>query len=127
MVRQDDMSSGQRLAKRVGRPIKDARKGRRSRISVDVSAPTKALIARRAKESGRTLAREAEIMIETSVVYLTMQARTGMSIEEMQTGNVDAALWRLGYTPIRTVKDGKPWKLWAEPGFPGVERSGFVP
>src|SRR5262245_42377468 len=52
------------LTRRIGRPIKDARKGRRSRISVDISAPTKALIVKRTKETGRTLAREAEIMIE---------------------------------------------------------------
>jgi hypothetical protein len=37
--------------------------------------------------------------------------------------NVEAELVRLGYVPIRHPS-GK--KLWAEPGFPGIERSGFV-
>ena len=114
------------VAKRVGRPIKEARKGRRSRISVDISGPTKARIASRAKASGRTIAREAEIMIEGFVVYLEMQERNRTTLEEMQRGNVEGALWRLGYTPIRHVKDGKAWKLWAEPGSP-FERSEFKP
>jgi hypothetical protein len=114
-------------SKRGGRPIKEARKGKRSRISVDISAPTKALINSRAKASGRTLAREAEIMIEGFVTYQEMMERMRQTLDEMQRGNVEAALWRLGYTPVRRVIDGKAWKLWAEPNFPGLERSGFKP
>ena len=117
-------------AARTGRPIKPARKGKRARLSVDVSSTTKALIAKRAKESGRTLAREAEIMIERSATYDEFMARSQQTLEEMQKGNVEAMLWRLGYTPVRTPnadKPDRPWKLWAEPGYPGTERSEFVP
>lgn|SRR5262245_5411148 len=135
------MSSGQKLAfdeqarvnaeisKRTGRPIKEARKGRRSRLSVDISSTTKALIAKRAKETGRTLAREAEILIERAVTLQEMMERTRTTLEDLDKGkaSVEAALWRLGYTPVRHVKDGHAWKLWAEPNFPGLERSGFVP
>jgi hypothetical protein len=132
-VKEGEMSTKQKLNSdeqaRIGRPIKEARKGKRSRISVDISSTSKALIASRAKASGRTLAREAEIMIEGFVRYLEMMERTRMTLEDMDKGkfSVEAALWRLGYTPVRVAQEDKAWKIWAEPGFPGVERSGFVP
>lgn len=113
------------VAKRVGRPIKEARKGRRSRISIDISSPTKARIASRANASGRTIAREAEIMIEGFLVYLEMQERNRTTLEDMHKGNVEGVLWKLGYIPIRHVIAGKAYKLWAEPGSP-FER-GFRP
>jgi hypothetical protein len=116
-----------RAAQVGGRPIKASRKGQRSRISVDLSAPTRAAIANQAKISGRTLAREAEIMIEGFLNYLQMQEQMRTTMEEISKGNVENALLRLGYTPIRAVREGKAQKLWAEPGFPGFERSGFVP
>src|SRR5262245_14717200 len=115
------------VAKRIGRPIKDARKGRRSRISIDISSPTKARIASRAKATGRTIAREAEIMIEGFLVYLEMQEQNRTTLEEIHKGNIEGTLWRLGYTPHRHIKDNKAWKYWTEPGFPGVERSEFAP
>jgi len=126
-VKEGEMSTEQKLNSdeqaRIGRPIKEARKGKRSRISVDISSTSKALIASRAKASGRTLAREAEIMIEGFVRYLEMMERTRMTLEDMDKGkfSVEAALWRLGYTPVRVAQDDKAWKIWAEPGFPGVE------
>jgi hypothetical protein len=52
------------------------------------------------------------------------------TLADMQKDNVEAALRRLGYTPVRVPNNDKPdrpWKLWAEPGYPGTERSGFVP
>jgi hypothetical protein len=116
-----------RAAQVGGRPVKASRKGQRSRISVDLSAPTRAAIAKQTKLSGRTLAREAEIMIEGFLNYLQMQEQMRTTMEEISKGNVENALLRLGYTPIRSVREGKAHKLWAEPGFPGLERSNFVP
>jgi hypothetical protein len=92
----------ERDAKRSGRPIKAARRGRRYRISVDISGPTKALITARAKASGRTLAREAEIMIEGFVVYLEMQERTGTTIEEIGRVGIEVEIRRRGYEPVNT-------------------------
>jgi hypothetical protein len=56
-------------AKRLGRPIKEARKGKRYQIGVIVTGDIKAIIAKRAKESGRTISRELEMMIERLLQY----------------------------------------------------------
>ena len=50
---------------------------------------------------------EAESLIERCLVYDdTMQAMRA-TLAEMEKGNVDAALWRLGYRPRREMIDGK--------------------
>jgi hypothetical protein len=107
-------------AKRTGgRPIKAARKGRRYRISVDISGPTKALIAARIKNSGRTLAREAEIMIQGFVQYENVLSTEPDKVHQM--------LRLRGYyrLPISNPRTGQCGFAWAEPGL--IEESGFVP
>ena len=114
-------------AKRRGRPFKEPKPGKRAPLSLLVRAEIKQLVDERAKASGRTQSQEAEIMIERCLIYdQTMEAMRA-TIADMQKGNVEATLWRLGYTPVREWREGKVWKKWAEPGFPGVERGGFVP
>jgi hypothetical protein len=113
-----------RVAQAGGRPIKANRKGQRARISVDFSSSTRASIAKQAKLSGRTLAREAEVMVEGFLQYQQMMEQMKMTLEEMYKTNVESVLYRLGFTPIRAVSFGKACKLWAEPGF---QHSGFVP
>lgn len=134
------MSTKQKLstapAKRTGRPIKEARKGRRYQIGVIVTGETKSLIAARAKESGRTISREVEIMVERLLQYEGTLKRLYGTIEEMERGRVEATLVRLGYTPIcpTNTKDGEPpakerggyWMVWAEPGYPGIQRNVFA-
>lgn len=114
-------------AKRKGRPFKEPAPGKRAPLSLLVRSEIKKLVDERARASGRTQSQEAEAMIERCLAYdQTMEAmRTNLA--DMQKDSVDASLFRLGYTPIREIRDGKAWKLWAEPGFPGLERSGFVP
>ena len=45
-------------------------------------------------------------------------------LEEIQRRNVEAELARLGYPMQRRIIDGKVWKTWAEPGFPGTQAGG---
>jgi hypothetical protein len=106
----------------LGRPIKDVPAGRTVQLGVLVSAATKAIIAKAAEASGKSLSREAEALIERALAYDQQFQAMRTSIDEMMAGNVEATLWRLGFTPLRT-REGK---LWAPPGYPGIERSGFV-
>ena len=114
-------------AKRIGRPLNPpSPKGQRVSLGLKVRAEVKALVDREALKTGRTQSQEAELLIERCLQYDRTLAAMRMTLADMEKGSVEAALFRLGYTPIRTIKDGKAYKLWAEPGFP-VERSGFVP
>jgi hypothetical protein len=96
-----------------------------------VRPEVKQLVDAQAKASGRTQSQEAEMMIEGYLLFKQRMGTLSGVLSEMERGNVEAALWRLGYTPVRMVKketDGSSTavKLWAEPGSP-FERSGFVP
>jgi hypothetical protein len=92
---------------------------------VIVTGKTKATITKLAKESGRTISREVEHLIERALQYEEMMHAMRNTLEEIEKGSVEAALVRLGYTPLRHSHEGKSWKLWAEPGYPGIEHSGF--
>jgi hypothetical protein len=116
--------------KRRGRPFKAPKAGKRAPLSLLVRAEIKHLVDERAKASGRTQSQEAEIMIERCLTYDQTLAAMQTTLADMQKDNVEGALRRLGYTPMRVPNEDKPdrpWKLWAEPGYPGIERSGFVP
>ena len=112
-------------AKRTGRPSKPAREGRRYQIGVIVTGKTKKLIDEAARASGRTISREVEHLIERALAYDAMLKAMQTTQDEMKKGNVEAELVRQGYTLIRHPHEGKTWKLWAEPNFPDIKRSGF--
>jgi hypothetical protein len=114
-------------AKRIGRPTKTPKGRVRVALGLKVTAETKRVIDQMAQASGRTQSQQAEFLIERALQFDRTLAAMGTTLADMQTGNIEATLFRLGYTPIRSPREGKVWKLWAEPGFPGVERSGFVP
>jgi len=116
--------------KRRGRPFKAPKAGKRAPLSLIVRAEVKALVDERAKASGRTQSQEAEIMIERCLTYDQTLEAMQTTLADMQKDSVEATLRRLGYTPMRVPNEGqpdRPWKLWAEPGYPGAGRSGFVP
>jgi hypothetical protein len=120
--------------KRKGRPPKSPT-GKRVQLTTIVRADIKRRLDLAADKSGRTLSQELELLIERLMIYEAAFERMHTDATEMEKGNVEAVLWRLGYTPIQPFKDGQPqakegggyWKVWAEPGFPGIERSGFIP
>jgi hypothetical protein len=113
-------------AKRIGRPIKRAVGRERIALGLKVTVKTKRMIDQLAQASGRTQSQEAEFQIERALQFDRTLEAMGTTLADMEKQSVDAALFRLGYTPIRQVHEGKAWKFWAEPGFPGVERSAFV-
>jgi hypothetical protein len=116
----------ERSAARTGRPMKAARKGRRYQLGVVVVGETKAIIAKAAMESGRTISREVEHMIERCLQYDRTLAAMGKTFEEIRQGNLEAALLRDGYTVERRTIDGRIWKSWREPGYPPVVEPGEV-
>jgi hypothetical protein len=116
------------LQPKRGRPVKKVPRGERTQIGVIVASRTKALLLKTMQQSGRTISREAEYLIEKALTYDSMLASMKRTLEEIEKDNIEAALWRKGWRPVREVgKDDKIWKLWAEPGYPGIESSGFIP
>ena len=122
------------LQRQGGRRIKKVPKGERTQIGVIVGGDTKARLLKSMKESGRTISREVEHLIEKAHAYDDVVATVTRTpgpphpgdLEEIQRRNVEAELHRLGYPMQRRVIDGKVWKVWAEPGFPGAQISGYL-
>ena len=116
--------------RRIGRPTKSPTPGTRVSLGLKVTPNIKRLLDGAAASSGRTQSQEAEMMIERCLTYDQTLEAMHTTLADMQKDNVEAALRRLGYTPVRVPNEDKPdrpWKLWAEPGYPGIERSEFVP
>jgi hypothetical protein len=101
-------------------PIKAVKRGEKTQIGVIVSYPIRKLIVESAKATGRSISREAEIMIERCANYDRVIENTRKTLADFDKGNHEAALRRAGYTPVYQP-DGT--KLWAEPG--AVPPSGF--
>ena len=126
------------LQRQGGRRIKKVPKGERTQIGVIVGGDTKARLLRSMKESGRTISREVEHLIEKAHAYddvvATVKRAPGPphpdDLKEIQREirrrSLEAELHSLGYPMQRQIIDGKAWKVWAEPGFPGAQTSGFV-
>ena len=120
------------LQRQGGRRIKKVPKGERTQIGVIVGGNTKARLLKSMKESGRTISREVEHLIEKAHAYDDVVATVTRApgpphpgdLEEIQRRNVEADLARLGYPMQRRIIDGKVWKTWAEPGFPGTQAGG---
>jgi hypothetical protein len=111
--------------RRIGRPMKPPT-GKRAQLTVLVRADIKRAIDQAAQKSGRTQSQEAEHWLERLLVYEATLRQLQTDLAGMEKGNIEPVLWRRGYSPVRTIIDGKVWKLWAEPDFP-LERSGFMP
>jgi hypothetical protein len=116
-----------KTARRSGRPTKTVTLTKPAKISLGLKVvpEIKQLIDIQAKISGRTQSQQAEHLIERAVAYDKAFEAMRTTLEMIERRNVDAALYRLGYRPIRSPKTDK--KLWAEPGYPGIELGGFEP
>ena len=99
------------LQRQGGRRIKKVAKGERTQIGVIVSGKTKALLLKAMQESGRTISREAEHRIEKSFIYDEWLAGQKRTLKELEGGNVEAELLRLGYPMQRRIIDGKVYKV----------------
>jgi len=111
---------------RGGRPVKSSRKGARYQIGVIVTGATKAVIARAAKNEGRTISRQVEHMVERCLQYDRIFAAMGRSAEEIQQGNLHAALLRAGFSAERLRVGDKTFMTYRSPGHPAVVGAGAV-
>ena len=110
--------------KRIGRPIKPALKHKRVSLGLKVTAKTKALIESLAQASGRTQSQEAEFLIERCLQYDETLRAMRRSVELIAKGNIENALHRAGWRPMRALSTGV--KTWAPPGSLGIEPDGFT-
>jgi hypothetical protein len=98
--------------------IKPARKGEKYQLGVIVSGVTKKALVEAIKVSGRSISREAEHLIERCLHYDRMMDAMRTNLAQMEKGNVEAVLHRLGYRPMRDLATGKV--AWCEPGHPAI-------
>ena len=119
------------LQRQGGRRIKKVPKGERTQIGVIVGGNTKARLLKSMKESGRTISREVEHLIEKAHAYDDVVATVTRAPGPPHPGTSkrsSAAMWRRIW-PASAIRcsagiDGKVWKTWAEPGFPGTQAGG---
>ena len=111
----------------VGRPTKAPRRGKRAPLSLLVRPSTKQLVDRLAARDGTTQSAMAEYLIEQGIAVRQVLDAMGKTVQEIQDGNVHAALLRAGYT-VECYSDptGKIWKAYREPGHPPIVRDGRV-
>ena len=115
------------LQRQGGRRIKKVPKGERTQIGVIVGGKTKALLLKAMQQSGRTISREAEHLIEKALIYDDWLAGQKRTLKELEGDNVEAALARRGFPMQRVFLEGKWWRVWGEPGIPVAHQpSGFV-
>ena len=109
-------------AKRIGRPMKEPKRGKRVSLGLKVRAEVKQHIDKAARDSGRTQSQEAELLIEKALWDEERLVTLRWSLEEIVKGNVEAALHRADYIVVRD-RDGRKW--WSYEPDP-KKRSGFV-
>jgi hypothetical protein len=112
-----------RTGRRTGRPIKDVPAGRTVQLGILVAAETKAIIAKAAEASGKSLSREAEALIERALTYDRQFQAMGTSLEQIKQGNLTVELLKAGYVPLRDPAGNVTWLPPGHPANPG--RSGF--
>lgn len=106
----------------VGRPLGEARKGKRYQIGVRVNGQVKSALARRAKENGRSLSSEIEHIIERVAELDRWLEAMRTSLGELERNAGDDVLRRKGYTAIpcawKSGTDAVSADVWFPPGFP---------
>jgi hypothetical protein len=104
----------------VGRPLGEARKGKRYQIGIRVSGQVKSALARRAKENGRSLSSEIEHIIEGFAEHGRLLEVMRTSLAELERTAPDDVLRRKGFTavPWASGTDAVTAKVWFPPGFP---------
>ena len=81
-------------------------------LGLRVSAAIKNRIDADAHANGRTQSAQAELMLEKLYAYEATLAGMKVTLEEIEAGNVDAALRRRGYHPLRSPHG----IIWLPPG-----------
>jgi hypothetical protein len=104
-----------------------AQAGKRYPLNMRTTFEIRSKLEAAAAESGRSLAQEAESLIEKALQLDKVLAAMRTTIADIERGNIDSVLNRKGYTIVERDPDTHK-KMWAEPGYPGTEhlRSGFI-
>jgi hypothetical protein len=108
-------------AKRIGRPVKAPARGKRAPLSLLVAPELKRKVEKATRDSGRTMAAEAEALIEQGMAAAELLAHFGTTITEQLA---EKNFRDRGYTWAHTR-----WgKIFFPPGFPGAPPSspGFM-
>jgi hypothetical protein len=113
-----------REIKGTGRPPGRPRKFvKRHHATVRIAPERYADLRATADAARRSVSEEVEHRIERLAALDGALAAMRTDVAQIAKNNFEAELWRRGYTPVR--QPGHDMKLWAEPGYPGIERSGF--
>jgi hypothetical protein len=110
--------------KRRGRPMKAPSTTDPTKVTLAfrVTPATKRFIDQGALARGSTQSVHVEFLIERCQLYERVMEALHTTLETIERDGVEAALYRKGWRPIRFPKTDK--KLWAEPGYPGIEPGG---
>jgi hypothetical protein len=103
------------LQRQGGRRIKKVPKGERTQIGVIVGGKTKALLLKAMQQSGRTISREAEHLIEKALAYDDMLRAMNTSMEKFAEGKI-----RETHVPVHTSYG----KIWVPKGHPDAPKEG---
>jgi hypothetical protein len=109
--------------KRIGRPMKPVEEGRRYPLGLRVTAQIKRRIDEMARNSGRTQSQEAEDLLEKALQAERLLAAAGTSLPEVKQAHAEADFRARGYVAVHSPHGD----IWFPPGYPGIERSGFIP
>jgi hypothetical protein len=113
-----------REIKGTGRPPGRPRKfEKRHHATVRIAPERYADLRATADAARRSVSEEVEHRIERLAALDGALAAMRTDVAQIAKNNFEAELWRRGYTPVR--QPGHDMKLWAEPGFPSIQRSGF--
>jgi hypothetical protein len=105
----------------VGRPMKAPRRGKRAPLSLLVRPEIKRQVDKLATANGTTQSAQAELLIIQGLNIQRVLDAMGKTAEEIESGNVNAALSRLGYRPRREWIGDRAWTSWCEPGHPRAD------
>jgi hypothetical protein len=94
----------------------------RYQINVLLGAETKDYLLAAARKSGRTTSAEAAVLVENAITMNRLLAAMATTIEQVAAGNLEVALRKAGYVPLRDPR-GTVWLPPDHPSNPG--RSSF--
>ena len=119
-LREPKLDAARDAKRAVGRPKKAPARGKRASLSLLVRPEIKRRVDELATINGITQSAQAGFLIEQGIAVRQVLDAMGKTLAELERGNVDSALPRLGYQPWRwrETVDGKTWTAWCEPGHP---------
>jgi hypothetical protein len=111
-------------AKRMGRPVKAPTPGKRAPLSLLVPPKLKDRVEKAARASGRTMAAEAEALIEQGLAVADVLTSMRTDVLRVALGQAENNFRQRGYTWAHSSYG----KIWYPPGHPDAPpKGGFIP